>query len=183
MVAKSMHYAKWCRVAWPSEYQSISHFLYRLFDGKKTTRSQFSVPGLREIQKNLKQEFFFNSCESFFRKSPFCTFSCINPGFGGPLDKLWIFFLVAIFIMLQKNAFGQKKFWISCTGSKVPFWQFFNFSKMALLNRCMKFEIFFDQKFSFEALWKCHLEKIFITCPRVRQIQDLCRKKYKKGIF
>jgi hypothetical protein len=23
---------------------------------------------------------------------------------------LWIFFLIAIFIMLQKNAFGQKKF-------------------------------------------------------------------------
>ena len=29
---------------------------------------------------------------------------------------------------------------------------FFNFSKMALLNWCMKFEIFFDQKYSFEAL-------------------------------
>ena len=32
---------------------------------------------------------------------------------------LWIFFLIAIFIMLQKNAFDQKKFQISCTGSKV----------------------------------------------------------------
>jgi hypothetical protein len=31
-------------------------------------------------------------------------------------------------------------------------WQFFNFAKMALLNLCMKFEIFFDQKHSFEAL-------------------------------
>ena len=36
---------------------------------------------------------------------------------------LWIFFLITIFIMLQKNAFGQRKFQISCTGSKVPFWQ------------------------------------------------------------
>ena len=52
-------------------------------------------------------------------------------------------FVSAIFIMLQKNAFGQKKFQISCKGSKVPFWQ----------NR------------------------------RVLQIQDLCRKKYKKGDF
>ena len=26
------------------------------------------------------------------------------------------------------------------------------------------------------------LEKIFITCPRGRQIQELCRKKYQKGI-
>ena len=38
--------------------------------------------------------------------------------------------------MFQKNTFGQKKFRILCTGSKVPFWQFFIFSKMALLNRC-----------------------------------------------
>ena len=47
--------------------------------------------------------------------------------------------------MLQKNTFGQKKFQISCTGSKVPFWQFLNFYKMALKNRRMKVEIFFDQ--------------------------------------
>jgi hypothetical protein len=32
-------------------------------------------------------------------------------------------FLIAIFIMLQKNAFGQKTFQISYTGSKAPFWQ------------------------------------------------------------
>jgi hypothetical protein len=38
---------------------------------------------------------------------------------------LWIFFLIAIFIMLQENAFGQNIFQISCTGLKVPFWQFF----------------------------------------------------------
>ena len=31
-----------------------THFLYRFLDGKKTTRSQFSVPGLREIHRNLK---------------------------------------------------------------------------------------------------------------------------------
>ena len=70
----------------------ISHFLYMFLDGKKTTRSQFSVPGLREIHRNLKQEKKFDSRESFFRKSPFSTFSCISPGFGGPWDKLWIFF-------------------------------------------------------------------------------------------
>jgi hypothetical protein len=44
--------------------------------------------------------------------------------------------------MLQKKAFGQKKIQISCTGWKVPFWQFLDFSKMALLDPCMKFEIF-----------------------------------------
>ena len=73
----------------------ITHFLHRILDCKKTTRSQFSLPGLWEIHKNLEQENFFNSRESFFRKSSFCTFSCINPGFGGPWDmlqkNLWLF--------------------------------------------------------------------------------------------
>ena len=58
----------------------------------------------------------------------------------------------ASFIMLQKNNFGQKKFRISCTGSKVPFWLFFIFAKMALFNPCMKFKNFFGQNYSFEAL-------------------------------
>ena len=82
---------------------------------------------------------FFNFRQGFFRKSSFCTFSSIYPGFGGPQEILCIFFLFFIFIMLQKNAFGKKEFRISCMGSKVPFWQFFNFSKMALLNPCAFF--------------------------------------------
>ena len=134
--------------------RSLTHFLYMILDSKKTTRSQFSVPDLRDIHRNLKQEKNFNSRESFFRKSPFCTFSCINPGFGGPWDKLWKNFFIAIFIMLQKNVFGKKKFRISCTGSKVPFWQNWKIAKMALLNLGMKFKNFFDQKHSFKALWK-----------------------------
>ena len=44
---------------------------------------------------------------------------------------LWIFFLIAIFIMHPKNAFGQNFFQISCTGSKVPFWQNWKISKTA----------------------------------------------------
>ena len=51
---------------------------------------------------------------------------------------LQIFFGYGTFIMLQKKSFGQRNFLISCTGSKVPFCQFFNFAKMALLNPCMK---------------------------------------------
>ena len=98
-----------------------THFLYRILDSKKTSRFQFSVPDLREIHRNLKQQRNFNYHDGFFRKSPFCTFSCINPGFGGSWGMLWIFFLNGTFLMLQKNTFG----------SKVPFWQFFNFSKMA----------------------------------------------------
>ena len=88
----------------------FAHFLYRILDSKKTSRFKFCVPGLQEIHRNLKQQKKFGCHDGFFRKSPFCTFSCINPGFGGPLDKLLIFFLVAIFIMRQKNAYGQKFF-------------------------------------------------------------------------
>jgi hypothetical protein len=61
-------------------------------------------------------------------------------------------FVYGISIMLQKNTFGQKKFHISCTGSKVPFWKKLKIAKKALLNRCMKYEKKFDQKYSFEAL-------------------------------
>ena len=71
------------------------------------------------------------SWESFF----FTTLTDINPGFGRPWKKLWIFFVNGTFIMPQKKSFGQKNFWISCTGSKVPFWQFFHSAKMALLSR------------------------------------------------
>ncbi len=83
----------------------------------------------------------------------------------------------------SKEVFWPKKFWISCTGSKVPFWQFFHSAKMALLTLCMNFKKFFGQKTSFEALWKCHLQKIFITCSRVHKIQDLGQLKYKLRLF
>jgi len=41
---------------------------------------------------------------------------------------LWIFFLCH-FHNASKECFCPKKFQLSCTGSKVPFWQFGNFSK------------------------------------------------------
>ena len=45
------------------------------------------------------------------RENPlFVLFSSINHGFGRPWDMLRKKFLTAIFIMLQKNAFGQKFF-------------------------------------------------------------------------
>jgi hypothetical protein len=72
----------------------------------------------------------------------------------------------------------QKKIQISCTGSKVPFWQFFNFSKIALLNPCMKFEFFLAKGILLK-----HYENGKKNIKNMSQIQDLCRKKYKKGIF
>jgi hypothetical protein len=49
--------------------------------------------------------------------------------------------------MLQKNTFGQKKFQISRTGSKVPFWKNCQNGTFEPVH-----ESFFDQKYSFEAL-------------------------------
>ena len=120
------------------------------------------------------------SGESCWEKSQFALLTDLDPGFGGLWNKLWIFF--GTFIMPQKKSFGQKGFWISCTGSKVPFWQFYHSAKIALLNPCLslKFKIFFWQKTSFEVLWKCHIQKISITCSRVLEIQDLGQSKYKQ---
>ena len=67
---------------------------------------------------------------------------------------------ITIFTFLQKNAFGQKNFWISCTGSKVPFWQFFNFAKMALWTCAWN--------------WKFFLAKIII----LKHYENGNKKKY-----
>ena len=56
------------------------------------------------------------------------------------------------FHIALKKSFGQNNFWISCTDSKVPFWQFFHSAKLGFLNPCMKFKKFFGQKPSFVAL-------------------------------
>ena len=143
---------------WDTGVDTVHCCLYNVYDfrlQKKLAASNLAFQAFKDIHRNLKQQKNFYSHNGFFRKSPFCTFSCINPGSGGLWCMLWIFFLIGIFIMLQKNTFSQKNFQISCTGSKVPFWKNCQIAKMALLNRCMKFEIFFDQKYSFEALWKC----------------------------
>ena len=129
-------------------FLNSTHCLHRILDSKKTSRFQFSVPGLWEIHRNLKQQKNFNPRDGFFRKSPFCTFSCINPGFGGPSQ-------LAIFQFFQNGTFE-------------PVHEIWNF---------------FWPKVFFWSIMKIPIRKIFITCPRVRQIQDWCRKKYKKGIF
>ena len=66
------------------------------------------MPSRDSFQPKTKKN--FNLREGFFRKSPFCTFFYINTGFGGPWVMIRKKFFIAIFIMLQKNTFGQKKF-------------------------------------------------------------------------
>ena len=62
------------------------------------------------IHRNPNWKEFLKSCESFLRKSPFCTFFCINPGFGEPWDKIWIFFLYCHLHNASKECFWPNFF-------------------------------------------------------------------------
>ena len=105
---------------------------------------QRSSPSVYSQERKTTKKFQFSRW--LFQKIPFLYFFLHKSWIWQTLGHVMNIFLTGIFLMLQRNTFGPKQI------SKVPFWQFFNFSKMALLNRCMKFKIFFDQKYSFEAL-------------------------------
>ena len=66
---------------------------------------------------------------AFLENPLFVLFPALILALADPGACYEYFFLIGIFILLQKNTYGQKRFQPSCTGSKVPFWQFFNFSK------------------------------------------------------
>ena len=70
-----------------------------------------------------------------------------------------------------------------CRLARYSFWQNWKIVKMAIFNLYMKFKNILGQKTFFETLLKCHILKISITCPKVRQIQDLGQSKYKLRIF
>ena len=92
---------------------------------------------------------------------------------------------------------------ISCrhfhNASKECFWPkiFFNFMHrfksaiLAKMKNCQngtfepvhEIQKKFWPKAFFWSIMKMAVRKRFITCPRVHKIQDLCRKKSKKGIF
>ena len=126
------HLITWLMLAGLTLKLRLQHWKYRLStltvqvfrQPKKIPTPNLAFQALGD-HRNLKQnKTKINSPESFFRKSPLCTFSCKNPGFGQPWDLLWIFFLIAIFIICTaKECFWPKQKTISCTGSKVPFWK------------------------------------------------------------
>ena len=53
----------------------------------------------------------------------------------------------------SKEIFRTKKFLIPCTGSKVPFWQYFNSGKMELLNSCMEFKLSLTKRLLLNPGW------------------------------
>ena len=84
---------------------------------KKLATSSLAFQALEKFIETQNKKKNSIPVRAFSENPPFCIFYYINPVIGGPWGILWIFFLLAIFIMHQKNAFGQKKFQISCTGS------------------------------------------------------------------
>ena len=65
------------------------------------------------VHRNPNWKELLKSCESFLRKSQFSTLTDLNPGFGGPLDMLGIFFVNVIYTTLQKKSFRHNFFWIA----------------------------------------------------------------------
>ena len=92
-----------------------------LMNHQRISPFYFCSQVLLEIHRNSDWKEFLKSCESFLRKSQFSKLRYLNPGFGRPWDMLGIFFVMFLFITLQKKSFGQKFFWIPYIGTKVPF--------------------------------------------------------------
>ena len=71
----------------------------------------------------------------FFFKIPFLNFflhiSCI----WWTLGHVMVFFLLLFHECFKRILLYKKKFWISCTGLKVRFWQFFMFAKWRFWTR------------------------------------------------
>jgi hypothetical protein len=105
------------------------------------------------------------------RKVSICTLNDLNPGFGKPWNKLWIFFVYGNLKMPQKKSFGKTKLNFM-HGFKSAILAIFSFCQNGTFEPVHEIHNYFWPKDFFEALGKCHIQKISITCSRVRQIQD-----------
>ena len=107
----------------------LSHCLDLDLNGLLTRHNFWRIPGMLENYTIPKWKEFLKSCEPILRKSYLSTFIHINKHMDGAGDIFWIKSLNGTFLALQIKAFGPKKFWFSCTGKKVPFWQFLKILK------------------------------------------------------
>ena len=78
-----------------------------------------------------------------------------------------IFFLIDISILLQKNAFGQFFFQISCMGSKVPFRENWKIAKMIFFFQRIIFLIFMFIHFLHFRMYTRLITRIETTCSRL----------------
>ena len=102
-------------------------------------------------------------CESFLRKS-----------YVMDIFRIWHFLNASKEILFPKKYFWSKiNLYISCTGSKVPFWQNWKIDKNGTFDPGMKSKNNFGLEACFETLLKCHILKISITYPKIRKTRDL----------
>ena len=88
---------------------SYTHFLHGVLEGKKTTRSQFSVPGLREIHRKLKQEKKIQFSRVLFLKIPFLYFFLHKSWIWRTLGHVMNIFSYWHFHNASKEYFWSKK--------------------------------------------------------------------------
>ena len=111
-------------------YQAVnSHWLNLVLNGLLTRHNFWCISGLPGNYTIPKWEEFLKSREPILRKSYLSTFIHVNKHMDGARDIFWIKSLNGTFLALQIKAFGPKKFWFSCMGKKVPFWQFLKILK------------------------------------------------------
>ena len=87
------------------------------------------------------------------------------------------------FYYASKEYFCPKIFLNFLHGFKSAILAIFNFCQNGTFKPVHKIQIFFWPKVFFWSIMKMAIRNFFVSWPRVRQIQDLCRKKYKKVIF
>ena len=73
----------------------------------------------------------------------------------------------------SKEVFWPKTFLNSMHGFKSAILAIFQFWQNDSFELVHEIQNFFGWKTSFKALWRLHLQKIFLSCTRVRQIKDL----------
>ena len=106
-----------------------SHCLDLDLNGFLTRRNFWCIPGMLGHYTIPKWKEFLKSRKQILRKSYLSTFIHVNKHMDEARDIFWIKSLNGTFLALQIKSFGPKKFWFSCMGKKVPFWQFFRIFK------------------------------------------------------
>ena len=94
----------------------------------------------------------FEIARAHFEKILFIHFYPLKKALGRSQRHFLKKIMMDYCLPLQMNTFGPKKFWFSCTGKKVPFWQFFIQAGMALFDLCMQIKNFLVQMYSFEVV-------------------------------
>ena len=113
---------------------------------------QFCFPGLLGIHRNPKWKEFLRSRKSFLKKVSICTLTDLNPGLGGPWNKLQIILVNGTFIMPQ--VFWPKFFLNFMHGFKFAILAIFTFCQNGTFEPVHEIQKFFWPKDFFWGIMK-----------------------------